>query len=148
MNLTKFLLVSLGISFVYQELQKRSAEAQATELAKLSGKPIINIGAKCNPFGDVRCDIKPRCGVVYCDAESLPQFYDKQFSVALLSHVIEHLEDPDRALAEAHRIADRIIVITPSPFSLGAWLIPEHKWVFFGNNKVRIRDGDCPVTTS
>jgi len=132
----------LGIGFIYQELQKRQAEAEATRLAELSGKPILSIGAKCNPFGDVHCDIEPKCGAIYCDAEDLSQFRDKEFSVALLSHVLEHLNNPDRALAEAERVADNVIVVTPSPIFPQTWLNPDHKWVYFNDRKIRIRGED------
>ena len=140
-----WLLAWLGIGWAYQEAEKRQAEAEATRLAKLSGKPILSIGAKCNPFGDVRCDIEPRCGAVYCDAEELSQFGDKEFSVALLSHVIEHLDDPDRALAEAERVADNVLVITPNPIFPQTWLNLDHKWVYFNDRKVRIRGEDMKL---
>uniref|UniRef100_A0A6M3KG82 Putative methyltransferase n=1 Tax=viral metagenome TaxID=1070528 RepID=A0A6M3KG82_9ZZZZ len=134
------LLIWFGVGLGYQEMQKRAAEAEALRLAKISGKSIINIGAKCNPFGDVRCDINPQCGAIKCDAENMSQFYDKEFSVALLSHIIEHLDNPDKALAEAERIADNVIIVTPSPLFPQTWLHPEHKWVYFGEDKRRIRD--------
>jgi len=132
----------VGIGFLYNEIQKRQVEAEATRLAELSGKPILSIGARCNPFGDVRCDIEPKCGAIYCDAEDLSQFADKEFSVALLSHVLEHLDDPDKALTEAERVADNVLVITPNPIWLQTWLAPSHKWVYFGDRKIRIRGED------
>jgi len=136
------LLLWIGAGFIYHEVGRRQAEAEATKLAELSGKPILSIGAKCNPFGDVRCDIEPKCGAIYCDAEDLSQFGDKEFSVALLSHVVEHLDDPDKAIAEAERVADDVIVVTPSPIFPQTWLQPEHKWVYFGDRKIRIRGED------
>ena len=135
-----WLLAWVGLGFVFNEIEKRQVEAKATKLVQKSGKPIINIGARCNPFGDIRCDIAPRCkGVKYCDAENLTQYGDKEFSVAVLSHVLEHLDDPDQALTEAYRIADYVLVITPSPIWPQTWLDPTHKWVFLSNRKIRIR---------
>jgi len=145
MKWLSFLLGWVGIGLIVQELEKRQAEAEATRLAELSGKPILSIGAKCNPFGDVRCDIEPKCGATYCDAQDLSQFRDKEFSVALLSHVLEHLDDPDKALAEAERVADDVIVITPSPIFPQTWLHPEHKWVYFNDRKIRIRGEDMKL---
>jgi SAM-dependent methyltransferase len=46
-------------------------------------------------------------------AEALP-FLDGAFSVAVLSHVIEHLEDPLSALREAARIARFVVVEVPT----------------------------------
>ena len=61
---------------------------------------------------------------------------DKEFSLALLSHVLEQLDDPDKALAEAERVADNVIVVTPSPIFPQTWLYPEHKWVYFSDRKI------------
>jgi ubiquinone/menaquinone biosynthesis C-methylase UbiE len=46
-------------------------------------------------------------------ADALP-FPDGEFSVAVLSHVIEHLEDPLSALREASRIARFVVVEVPT----------------------------------
>jgi ubiquinone/menaquinone biosynthesis C-methylase UbiE len=42
-------------------------------------------------------------------ADSLP-FPDKSFSVAILSHVIEHLENPICAVRDAARVADYVVI--------------------------------------
>ncbi|MFP4644071.1 MAG: class I SAM-dependent methyltransferase [Spirochaetales bacterium] len=47
--------------------------------------------------------------VIY-DGQTLP-FADDRFDVALLLTVLHHTPDPDRVLAEASRIASRLIVI-------------------------------------
>ena len=46
-------------------------------------------------------------------ADALP-FADAAFSVAVLSHVIEHLEDPVSALREASRVARFVVVEVPT----------------------------------
>ncbi|MGH7503646.1 MAG: class I SAM-dependent methyltransferase [Longimicrobiales bacterium] len=46
------------------------------------------------------------------DASRLP-FSDKQFDLAILSHVIEHLPDPTTALREAKRVAHLVIIEVP-----------------------------------
>ena len=142
MNLVDFLAISIGIGLVAQEAGKRRAEQLARELKRQSGgKPILSIGAKRNPFGDTRCDINPCADDVEpCDAHCLSQYADKQFSVAYLSHIIEHLDDPDKAMLEAQRVADNVIALTPPPYSLLAWICPDHKWIYWdGTNKMRIR---------
>lgn len=117
---------------------KGQSQWVANRLAENSGKPTINIGAKRSNWGDVNCDIRPQGGCIWCNAEDLSQFGDKTFSVALLSHVIEHCENPERALAEAQRISDNVVVELPSPLDITAWITPSHRWVFLGNNKVRV----------
>jgi SAM-dependent methyltransferase len=46
-------------------------------------------------------------------ADALP-FRDGAFDLAILSHVIEHLEDPSSALSEASRVARFIVVEVPT----------------------------------
>ena len=54
---------------------------------------------------------------VFHDLNAYPwPFADKRFEEVRLSHVLEHLEDPDRAVREAHRVAragGRVVVVTP-----------------------------------
>lgn len=45
-------------------------------------------------------------------ADSLP-FPGKSFSVAILSHVIEHLQDPVGAVRDAARVADYVVIEVP-----------------------------------
>ena len=117
---------------------KGQSQWVANRLAENSGKPTINIGAKRSKWGDVLCDIHPQGGCVWCNAEDMSQFSDKTFSVALLSHVLEHCENPERALAEAQRVADNVVVEMPSPLDITAWTTPSHRWVFMGNNKLSV----------
>ena len=129
----------MAVGFLLQELNRRDAQRQALRLAQTSQKPILSVGAGTNPFGDVKCDIRPKQGVIYADAQNLAQFDDKQFSVAFLSHVLEHVEEPNKALNEANRVADHVVIVTPSPLFPPAWLSPQHKWVFLNGSKMRIR---------
>ena len=46
-------------------------------------------------------------------ADSLP-FPDKSFSVAILSHVIEHLDNPVCAVRDAARVADYVVIEVPT----------------------------------
>lgn len=49
------------------------------------------------------------CGDVF----ALP-FRDKSFDLVLFTEVIEHLQDPKKALAELSRVAEKIVVSTPN----------------------------------
>lgn len=67
-------------------------------------------------------------------AEQLP-FGDKQFDLALLSHVIEHLPDPASALREAKRVARLVLIEVPvegTPVLDLVWFIREQR----GRNRV------------
>jgi SAM-dependent methyltransferase len=50
-------------------------------------------------------------------ADSLP-FPEKSFSVAILSHVIEHLENPAAAVRGAARVADYVVIEVPTEIVL------------------------------
>lgn len=52
-------------------------------------------------------------GAFVASAGALP-FPDKRFSVAVLSHVIEHLEDPISAVREAARVAEYAVIEVPT----------------------------------
>lgn len=54
---------------------------------------------------------------VRSNAETLP-FEDKRFDTAILAEILEHVEDPIKALKEAKRVAKRVIVTVPE----------EHEW--------------------
>lgn len=127
-----------GTLAVRHYASKGQAQWVANRLAENSDKPTINIGAKHSKWGDVRCDIHPQGECILCNAEDLSSFADKTFSVALLSHVLEHCENPEQAIAEAQRVADNVVVDLPSPLDITAWTNPSHQWMFIGNNKVRI----------
>jgi len=55
-------------------------------------------------------------------------FKDKEFGACVASHVLEHVDDPERALEECHRVADRVWIITPPWWDVGTWLTPTHRW--------------------
>jgi len=142
MSFAKTLLtvgITSGVLYAFRHIAgKGQAQWIADHLAMNSDKPTINIGSRYSKWGDVCCDIKPLGSCVYADAEDLSQWADKTFSVALLSHVLEHVTHPEVALSEAQRIADNVVVELPSPLDIPALINPEHKWLFWGNNKVSL----------
>ncbi|HKS83436.1 MAG TPA: class I SAM-dependent methyltransferase [Candidatus Acidoferrales bacterium] len=60
-------------------------------------------------------------GGFVADAKALP-VADKTFSVAVLSHVLEHLQDPAQAALEASRVADFIVAEVPTEEVLTNWV--------------------------
>ena len=121
------------------ELQRGQARWLARQLSEASGKPILSIGAKCDPFGDTRCDLIPSCeGVEYCDAENLAVYGDKTFGVAYMSHVLEHVPDPELAVREASRVADNVVAVMPTALHPEAWLYWQHRWQWVGENPVAL----------
>ncbi len=113
---------------------------KAKRAAQSCGKPLLNAGCKSVHVesSDVNLDIVARDvpHFVRGDIQNLEMFTDKQFGAVYASHVLEHVEDPDVALGELHRIAEHVFVITPLPFLPWAWLHPGHKWILWGRKKL------------
>jgi ubiquinone/menaquinone biosynthesis C-methylase UbiE len=135
-----------AVAYVVDVLYRpATVAAQASRAAASRGKPLLNVGAGTSStsvraavfgptmWGDINCDLAGEglCDldskVCPCDAHNLP-FADKQFGAAIASHVLEHVDDPQQALAEMHRVADEVFVITPPWWAPHTWLHPGHLW--------------------
>jgi len=150
MNVVAYMLgsaVSLVGSYALRDvfhlaLTKNAAFEKARELS--NGKGIINIGAVPHrtyqaqiiaesPEVLANIDIAPN-GMphfIKLDIETDPlPFPDKQFGVAFLSHILEHLDNWSFALEEACRVADYAIVVLPHPAYFSGWIWPGHRQHF------------------
>ncbi|MEP7277762.1 MAG: methyltransferase domain-containing protein [Bacteroidota bacterium] len=69
------------------------------------------------------------------DGEQLP-FKDKEFDYVICCQVLEHVENPDKFLAEQFRVAKRGFMETPS--LLGEYFFPResHKWIIHEMNDI------------
>ena len=120
---------------------KTQAHWVANTLSRGSDKPTISVGAGCGQrgafpsWGDLKCDIEPSGDCFYCDVMDLSEVPDKIYSVALASHVLEHVENPEYALKEIQRIADNVVVL-PSWSSPTAYLARSHRHVILGTQSV------------
>ena len=118
--------------------------------AKSRRKPVLNVGAGTPDsslrakligptlWGDVNMDIASKektCtpdNVCYGDINDIP-YPDKYFGAVIASHVIEHVNDPDKALSEMHRVANKVYAIVPKWWAPHTWLYPDHKWFISPN---------------
>jgi len=131
---------------VHHIITKSAAFREAKRLAGSRG--IINLGAGPHRTYQAQIiaeapeilsniDIAPN-GIphfIQLDIENEPlPFDDKQFGSAFASHVLEHLDNWQFALAEASRIADYVVVVLPHPANFGGWLAPEHRQHFSRND--------------
>lgn len=66
----------------------------------------------------------PRLSWRHGSCYSLP-FPDGRFDVALLMGVLHHVGDPAAAIAEALRVAGRVVVVEPNGYNPGLWLVNE-----------------------
>ena len=69
------------------------------------------------------------------DGENLP-FKDKEFDYVICCQVLEHVENPEKFLAEQFRVAKRGFMETPS--LLGEYFFPResHKWIIHEMNDI------------
>jgi 2-polyprenyl-3-methyl-5-hydroxy-6-metoxy-1,4-benzoquinol methylase len=123
----------------YQAVEKDNAFNNAVSAARSSGKPLLNAGCggdwhhwmakDISSISDVNVDIVERDvpNFVLTSIEDMPMFEDKQFGAAFCSHVIEHVDDPDKAMAELNRVADEVFVITPEWWDILTYVNPNHK---------------------
>jgi SAM-dependent methyltransferase len=80
----------------------------------------------------LKIDGKP---FVQCDAHFLP-FREKVFDYVQCAHILEHLDNPKRALEEFKRVGERIHIIAPSWIREDIFCSdPYHKWIFVQKKK-------------
>lgn len=132
-------------SFLVINFYRQRDKGVQRAIALCGSKGIINIGSGCDwsasamsfcqlPQIKVNLDIHvaddcPKCQQADFEDASLP-FADKQFDVALSSHSLEHVSNWEAALTEWSRIADHLVIVLPSPFSINSYFNPLHKQHF------------------
>ena len=139
------LKTSQFVMSLVENADRRRAWQTARDEADRRGRPLLNVGCpstrllRAHPCGDVclDSDIRRLAGCqaweqCLADVREIP-YPAGTFGAALASHVLEHLptpEDAERALAELHRVAEVVYVVSPSPLNMVAWAVPDHHlWV-------------------
>lgn len=89
---------------------------------------ILDIGSGPRPKGTVNIDLSPRFNpTIVADARNLP-FRASVFDGSYLSHILEHVVDPENILKEAHRVlraTKSVTIVFPNFASLSvliAWI--------------------------
>lgn len=103
---------------------------------------VLEIGSGHNPKvqSDMLCDrhidddtqrggtiVKDR-PIVEADGQYLP-FRDKAFDYVICSHVLEHVEEPEKLIHELMRVAPRGYIETPSEIAERLYGWPYHNWL-------------------
>jgi len=123
-----------------QQSEKERVFKEARDYANSVGKRVLNAGCgSLPPYGDVNLDIERRSvpNFVQGNIEHMP-FSDKEFGACVVSHVLEHTDDPRKALSECRRVADRVWVINPPLWDVGTWLTPTHKWLVSSGSEYKL----------
>ncbi|VVC04366.1 Methyltransferase domain protein [Candidatus Bilamarchaeum dharawalense] len=93
----------------------------------------LNIGCGPTDGGGLNADVVPRKVpnfVLIKDIYHLP-FKNKQFKTVMASHIIEHVDDPEKFYKELSRVSENVIFLIPPVWDLAAaFNLPEHKWHF------------------
>jgi ubiquinone/menaquinone biosynthesis C-methylase UbiE len=89
------------------------------------GEKVVDIGSNDGHTFDswmgrdfvtnVDIDLQDTWNFVRADAQNLP-FKAKEFDVAVLAEVLEHVPDPVKALKEAKRVAKRVVITVPNEY--------------------------------
>jgi len=158
-------LVAIGIGLTTYEvaiqLKEHSERRKYWDIARAhcdqSGKKLLRIGIRRGifepPNGDVTLDLDPvvlnipggTCG----DERDMP-FADKEFGVCFNEHTLEHLhsrEDVELAVNECVRVADKAILLCPSPYSIISNLFCHTHYlrIWFDKDKIRVTNNDYRV---
>lgn len=140
----------IGVSVASELRERLTAFTEARALADQLRKPLANIGCGgprnlANIFtsrfleeSDVNVDVVPRnvANFRLADIYHLP-FADNEIGVAWVSHILEHLKDPDAAIKEVERVSSFQFFLVPDWWSSSA-SIPSHRWIFTSDSFTRI----------
>jgi len=137
----KALLLAYGAweAFWYGEAfwRRKHLWRKARRTADREGGQLLVVGAPDGmyPCGDVTVDMREPGDVdcptyVRANVAQLP-FEDGQFGAVFISHVLEHVCDPQAALAELRRVADHVFVAYPYWWRTVTWASPGHVWVMW-----------------
>ena len=132
---TFYFLVSNIIS--YRIIKNRILNERKWDLNICSGK---------TDGGGINADVFPHAPLsdpdrfVHIQSIYALPFRDKQFKNVLCSHTMEHVEDPEAFFRELERVGEKVTLVLPPLWDLGAVLnFFEHKWVFLSMKKRHCR---------
>lgn len=135
----KMILVAYGAweAFWWGESRWRRKHlwGKARQIADREGGKMLVVGAPMGmyPCGDSVVDLADPSEVgcpnyVRANLTQLP-FADDAFKSVFVSHVLEHVCDPQAALAELRRVAEHVFIAYPYWWRTVTWASPGHVWV-------------------
>ena len=85
-------------------------------------------------------DKKGGNGIVHADAEDLP-FGDGEFGFVWCSELLEHVDHPEKVIAEAKRVGRHGVILFSTPLNPNFRLDPDHKAVKLSYTSLASGDG-------
>jgi len=137
----KYVPVSMASVLVYEILMwtkqlhdRKVLYHQAEDYAIMIGKPLLVVGNPKgrHPCGDVNVDLDGSVCPMFEQAsiEDLNMFSDGKFGAVFVGHVLEHVDNIEKAYSELVRVIDDVVYVAyPDWYSLIAHLHPDHKWL-------------------
>lgn len=158
------LLYAFGAYVLDVPLRREAAARAARAYADARGLPLLNIGAGTGKsalfgstnYGDFNVDLfgdrsaahGTPGAVTYADAHDLRDFSTGSMGAVLASHLLEHLERPEDALAEWRRVVGgdeaALFIVTPSWWAPHTWLHPGHL-SYWSDGAGGTRSGERPT---
>ena len=132
-----FEIINYSIGYLVWKLERSIRFKDAIKNAKKIGKPLINVGCGNEKYfsgmSDVNVDVVDRRAknFIKADVHNLSMFKHEQFGSSFISHIIEHVRNPKRAMKELKRISHNVFVVVPSFLFIDSWVHPDHRRVFF-----------------
>jgi len=114
------------------------------------GNPMVRSNILIDKFIDwdgerelkIAIDDRP---LICAEAENLP-FKDNTFNFVYTSHVLEHIANIEKTLAEITRVGEAGLIIVPGEIFERAWDKGTHKWIINKNNGKLIFKNKCECT--
>jgi hypothetical protein len=125
-----------GMMSTKQMADRKRLYDEAESYARSVGKPFLVVGHPKGRHGcgDISVDIVDgmitECPTfIQANIENMDMFENKQFGSIFVGHVLEHVDDIEKAFFELCRVADKVFIAYPDWYSLTAYLAPDHKWL-------------------
>lgn len=111
-------------------VQPRQVGALARRYCDHVGKPLLLIRGESAAGAILGAPVKVEAEQRRAYPIRVP---DKTFGAVLAVDTLERLKNPQAAVREWNRVADKVFAVVPSAWSLYAWLDPSNRWVIRGD---------------
>lgn len=131
---------NIVIAKVVEEAERERIFNKARDHADRLGVPLVNYGCGTRePFislSDINIDIVPRDTPNFIQIPSDGEIpLPRNSAVVFASHVLEHVNDPEKILRNMRQVGPTYIVL-PRWYSITNWIYVNHKHIFTANGSI------------